>query len=400
VRGACHAAASRQAVHVLASPVRRLAAALHRALATICAYDEGPEGSARFKGLTGTPLMIIKTLAELQEPDEASLLYSPMGLGAKMRPQDAADFQQRVIAQYALSSQVPESTRKSFERVQTIFSYGVLCYELYTVAGDHARLVIEQALRDRFLPFYDGIVNFVDGQGHPQVVNASDFDELYKAIRRDDGRLRGWKLQLVSGRKPFAFSGELTSLLRWARAEGLLDGQQDRVLDRPRVELRNVVAHPGYHLGTPVEAAEDVADLARIINRLWAASSGAPAPREVVALGWDQRTVRWGLAAGYHPGPLDEAAVFVLVRADPEDDLGSYDARYETTQQPCEYLWGPGSWPDAQAWLEREQPAGRDARPAVHAAVPRQDPLYAAGHPGGGWASRRRPRWHVVPDPR
>ena len=62
--------------------------------------------------------MIIRTLEELQKPDEASLMFSPLGLGAKMRPQDAADFQQRVIAQHVLSSQVPETTRKSFERVQ------------------------------------------------------------------------------------------------------------------------------------------------------------------------------------------------------------------------------------------------------------------------------------------
>ena len=99
--------------------------------------------------------MIIKTLEDLQQPDEASLRFTPLGLGPKMRPEDAAEYQQKIIARFDLSSQVPETTRNSFERVRTIYSYGVLCYELYTVAGDQARLVIEQALRDRFLPFYD-----------------------------------------------------------------------------------------------------------------------------------------------------------------------------------------------------------------------------------------------------
>jgi hypothetical protein len=56
---------------------------------------------------------------------------------------------------------VPEGTRKSFERLRTLYAYGVLCYDLYTVAGDLARLVIEQALRERFLPFYDETVTFV-----------------------------------------------------------------------------------------------------------------------------------------------------------------------------------------------------------------------------------------------
>jgi hypothetical protein len=49
----------------------------------------------------------------------------------------------------------------------------------------------KQALRERFLPFYEGTVNFTDGQGRPQAVTASSYDELYQGIRRD-GRLRGW----------------------------------------------------------------------------------------------------------------------------------------------------------------------------------------------------------------
>jgi len=116
--------------------------------------------------------MIIHKLAELQQPDEASLRFTPWGL-ARMNPEDAADFQQRLIGQFELSGQVPETTRKSFERVRTIYSYGVLCYELYTVAGDQAPLVVEQALRDRFLPFYEGTVKFRDGQGNPRPIPRS-----------------------------------------------------------------------------------------------------------------------------------------------------------------------------------------------------------------------------------
>ena len=151
--------------------------------------------------------MIVRTFAELQQPDEATLLFSPAGLGGRMRPEDAAEFQQRLIGQYALSSQVPEGTRKSFERVQNLYSYGVLCYDFFTVAGDYARLVVEQALRDRFLPFYGGTVTFVDQQGKKQVVEAAGFDALYRAIRKDDGRPRGWNLELTSGRGRRAHAG-------------------------------------------------------------------------------------------------------------------------------------------------------------------------------------------------
>jgi len=296
--------------------------------------------------------LIIKTLEELQQPDNASLL----GFSSQVRPEDVAEYQQKIVARFDLSVQVPENTRNCFERVRTIFSYGVLCYELYTLAGDGARLVVEQALRDRFLPFYDGTAVFIDNGGVLHEVKVGNFDELYHAIR-DNGRIRPWKLQLRKGSKPIRFDGMLTSLLRWAREEGLLDGQRDG----PRIRLRNYVAHSGYHLDMPSDAASDIADLAALINRLWGAPSGAPVSREVVAIGWDDQTVTWNHASSFTTGPVKGTATVVLVRADAEDDLACFDSLYETTQHSCEFLWGPGPWADAQAWLQHEQPSGDEA---------------------------------------
>jgi hypothetical protein len=46
-----------------------------------------------------------------------------------------------------------------------------LCYDLYTVAGDLARMVTEQALRDRFLRFYGDQLIFVHaGDQHEKPV--------------------------------------------------------------------------------------------------------------------------------------------------------------------------------------------------------------------------------------
>jgi hypothetical protein len=59
----------------------------------------------------------------------------------------------------------------------------------------------------------------------------------------------------------------LSSLFKWARKEGLLSGQGDRVRDGARVGLRNLVAHPQYHLDSPMIALNAIADLARLINR-------------------------------------------------------------------------------------------------------------------------------------
>jgi hypothetical protein len=57
-----------------------------------------------------------------------------------------------------------------------------------------------------------------------------------------------------SGHEPVRFNGMLKSLLRWARAEGLLAGQGDRMRDEPRAWFRNYVAHPSYHLYDPGHA--------------------------------------------------------------------------------------------------------------------------------------------------
>jgi hypothetical protein len=126
--------------------------------------------------------MIIKPLSELQEPDAASLVFSPLTTG-RLSAADTARWQQEGVAGYELSAQVPETTRLSFERVRTIYVYGVLCYELYTVAGDQALLAVEQTPRDRFLPFYHGTVPFADGQGGAQSINAASYQDFFERLR-------------------------------------------------------------------------------------------------------------------------------------------------------------------------------------------------------------------------
>lgn len=47
--------------------------------------------------------MIIKTLAELQEPDEASLYSTPWGASGRTRPEDAALYLQYSVSRLELS---------------------------------------------------------------------------------------------------------------------------------------------------------------------------------------------------------------------------------------------------------------------------------------------------------
>lgn len=103
--------------------------------------------------------MPIKTFEELQRADERTLRFLP---GLQLRPEDAAEYQQQVAGRFELDPRVAEGTRRSYEHLRTVFAYGVLCFEIYTLVGDHALLVVEQALRDRFVDFHSGTAVFVD----------------------------------------------------------------------------------------------------------------------------------------------------------------------------------------------------------------------------------------------
>ena len=327
--------------------------------------------------------MIIKSLSELQEADERTLRFHPLGLGGRMRPEDSAEFQQRVIARYQLVPAVAAGTRQSFDQLREIFGYGVLCYDIFTVINDHALLVFEQALRDRFIDLHQGTVTFVDPQtGSTQELAADRYEQVYEFVSRN----RTWKLRLGDGPEAMTFNGTLGGLREWAHTMGFLRGQRNRAVEQAIARLRNHVAHPtSYHLTTPADAANTISDLAEIINHLWGSPTPggrlypAPVQRTIVHLMWNDETgqVMSGLAA---PGPVpasqerdgaeggqqsaepqgdqeQDVWTHALVRGVPHDwDLLHFDAKYETARNPAEWLWGPGSGRDAMAWLAREQP--------------------------------------------
>ncbi|MEU1595100.1 hypothetical protein ABZ468_20020 [Streptomyces sp. NPDC005708] len=309
--------------------------------------------------------MNIKTLEELQAPDERALIFTPLGLG-RMTPEDAADLQQRVIARLQLAADVAETTRNKFEQLRTAYSHGVLCYELFTLVGDAAQLTLEQALRDRFAAHYTKqVVEVRDRKRreHQIIMTSSNdfFDKLRKihAPQLRMGPLQEWE----------PFNGMLGGLLRWARREGLLRGQRNRSLDPVRQVLRNMVAHGTYHLDSPVEAARLLSDLAEIINHLWGQSTPggrlypAPLNRSVVAIGWSNngKQTTAGYADHLAEAHDEEKFTYILVRAvfcpggDTDPNLLDYDARRATTAFPAQYLWGPGSREEALAWLGNHQ---------------------------------------------
>src|SRR5258708_37452060 len=129
--------------------------------------------------------MDIRTFAELTTPDERSLRFTPLGLatGGMLSPENAAEFQQRSISTADLVPAVPEGTRSSFERLRTLHAYGVLCYDLFTVVEDLTWVVLEQALRERFIEFYGRVIPLGSKTAAESMLSASDFEAVSQGYR-------------------------------------------------------------------------------------------------------------------------------------------------------------------------------------------------------------------------
>lgn len=330
---------------------------------------------------TGVGALKIKSLDQLREPDERTLKFQPIGLGGRMRPADAALYQQEIISHTELVSDVPELVRNYFDQLRTLYAYGVLCYDFFTIAHDQTQLALEFALRARFIEFYGGTVPLSGGRGGACAVQAASFEQLHQVIRRTPGL----RLRVQRTGKWIPFDGMLDSLIRWARAEGMLRGQRNRAIEPLLRKFRNQVAHgAGYHLLMPADAARAISDIAEFINHLWGSPTPggrlypAPIRRDTQVVGWNSRgdvmAGQIGLLREGQPGECAAPAsdqlhaelpggtspaewTWVLVRGVLHDEgLMRFDSLFEVTTYPCEMLWGPGTARDAMAWFEAEQP--------------------------------------------
>jgi len=314
---------------------------------------------------------------ELITADDRSLRFTSLGLatGGKLSPENAAEFQQRSISMADLITTVPKDTRDSFERLRTLHSYGVLCYDLFTVAEDLRWVVLEQALREKFIEYYEGAIPLVDKNKVPSTFKASTFEAVYEAFRWGGSHAKTGRLQLRSRPRAIPIPLTLGPLLRWARHEGLVHGQRNRRLEEAVYErMRNRFAHgAGFRIGMPNQSAGAIRDAAEIINRLWGALTPggrlypAPLQREVLIVGWSPGWPKGEVGSTVtvmRPEQLNESTepgdwTYICLRAVWQDDqLTEFDARYELTTYPAQLLWGPGPRRDALAWLAAIVPTG------------------------------------------
>jgi hypothetical protein len=314
--------------------------------------------------------MDLRPFGELIQPDERVLMLTPARAGNDdaTRSELATMMVQQSIVGADLVAAVPDDLRSNYERLRTLHTYGVLCYDLFTVADDLALFVLEQAIGARFVSFHDGKIPLVRPRdGATDTLEVRGISDVYQALHARGSHSKGWQLYACARTRPMPFRATFRDLFAWARAERLLRGQANRSLERLYVEMRNHAAHPsGYKLLWDASSARTIWDVAAIINRLWGSDTPgsrlypAPVQREVLAVAWDNKG---GKSVGHaeHLGsrtPMTDST-FIAVRGVFRDDtLVEFDSEFDLTTFPAELLWGPGSHAEAQAWCDKHQPQG------------------------------------------
>ncbi|MEH1012540.1 hypothetical protein V6U90_05375, partial [Micromonospora sp. CPCC 206060] len=259
-------------------------------------------------------------------------------------------------------------------------------------------------LRARFVDFYSNQeVRLISRDGISSTIKVSSYETMYQKVKSE----KGLKIETSSG--PKAFNGMLDGLMNWARAEGLLRGQRARGKERLTLKMRNHVSHASiYHILSPGDAVLGIRDMAEFINQLWGTPTPggriypAPARREILTIGWDSSGARVGAGHANFSELDDPTWSWILLRGDFHDpDLTHFDARYNTTRFPSEYIWGPGSKLEAASWISLNQPEPDtvelvDRLFVIHHQESRlflpQEPAVAAGLS----PDERRGKWYLV----
>lgn len=306
-------------------------------------------------------------LEALRRVDETTLIFNPWGIGGRLDPSSSALFLSRLLARATLADDVPEDVRLNFERVRKLFLHGLLEYEFFSLAFDVSHLVLEGALRHRFVTYYKHEVPVLR-DGAPDILAAQTFDRYYDTMSSPTNR--GLRL---NERRDEGLPRTFPDLFAWARRRRLLVGQRNIGLFGSLARVRTYVAHPErYRPGGPPEAIRTLEDVAEIINRLWHhdTEGGRLFPTPVkrrpraAALSPDRTAAVTFGSLPQVPFERDKTdwTYAVFLAADVEE-LIDFDWEspghqrfsripgHDVTQYPMDLLWGPGEWKSLVAVL-------------------------------------------------
>jgi hypothetical protein len=195
-----------------------------------------------------------KSIAQLMQVDSRTAIFGPLGLMTDRRLTDesAVDYIQAVVEGLDLPGSVPETVREHFDTLRHLHVYGAFSYDLFSLSAESAHTALELVLGVRFIDWYGGQVPLREHRtGRSEVVPADDFARLRLRLgrrRRSDGS-GGWHLEGDPD-----FDGSLASLLRWARAKGVLSRWLGKMWSRARrLVLEREINQLGPDRRIPVE---------------------------------------------------------------------------------------------------------------------------------------------------
>jgi hypothetical protein len=306
-------------------------------------------------------------LAALRAVDEGSLYFTPGGLAGPLEPAQAARIFATWMAQLSLADDVPEDIRLNFDRVRKLFLYGLLERDLFSLANHEAHLVLEGALRHRFVSYYNGQLPILR-DGVAETIAVSSFYDYYK-LRPTLKRCRLGTSAAVGETLPFSYS----ALYSWARRQRLLVGQRNVGVFASLVNLRNYAAHPErYSDDIPPWVVRLLVDVAEIINKLWGHNTDGgrlfpgPVHRHLrcAALSPDSTAaVTFGSLAGVQTEEKTRDWTFAVFLAADREELIDFDWQssggqrfkhepgFQMTDYPAEQIVAPTSLDDVLSFL-------------------------------------------------
>lgn len=297
----------------------------------------------------------------LRRADETTLRFSRWGFGGRLEPSSCAAYLAELMAHTNLVEDVPEDVRRSLERVRTTFMHGLLDYDLFSAAYSLGHLVLEGALRKRFITYYEHAIPVLR-DGSAETLMVTNFGEYRAALRQ--ARKRRQTLRLA-GEPPEPLPMGYPDLYAWARRRQLLFGQRNVGVFGSIVKLRNHIAHPESHtVDMPPNVFRFLRDLTEIINRLWGHDTEGgrlfPGPvarwaRAVALAPEGQGSLSFGSLAQVRAETDSEDWTYAIYLAAAEDELTTIGAPnaggigfthvpgFQMTTYPVELLWGPGA---------------------------------------------------------
>jgi hypothetical protein len=319
--------------------------------------------------------MNVVSLGGLRQADGRVLHFTSMGLstGGRLTPASAARFQQQTIADAELSAAAPETVRAEYERLRSLRSYGVLCYDNFTAVVSLAPLVCDLALRERFLAHFERRFTLTARDGTESIRSFRTVDELTSHLWSTKGKMQGFDGPKLGFRE----------LMLWAREAGYLTGERARRREELLVRWRNRLAHPSdYKLVMPIDSTREIRATAEFVNRLWGETTSggdwypAPLRRDVIGLSASESHSETGSFPGSWVEDPPDGEIVTLVRVVATDPgLHEFDPAFEATAYPVELLWGPGPFAEAVAWYRESEPASDSVAHVARWFVIRMDGL-------------------------